>query len=135
MRPYAGVLAAATGAALLAAIAAVPSDAAVRKHPVYRRSGAFDGLWSVLIQTRSGPCDPAYRYPARIIGGQVVQAGNDFSYQLAGAVAASGAIAVTVSRSGQSATGYGRLTGARGAGRWQTAGGQCYGVWSAARRG
>ena len=52
---------------------------------------------------------PAYRYPARIVGGQIRQADNDFSYQISGAVVSSGAIAVTVSKGGQSATGYGRL--------------------------
>ena len=47
---------------------------------------AYDGLWSVLIHTAYGPCDPSYRYPARIIGGRVLQAENDFSYQISGAV-------------------------------------------------
>ncbi len=45
----------------------------------------YDGLWSVSIRTQFGPCDPSYRYPARIVGGQVVQADNDFSYQISGA--------------------------------------------------
>jgi len=95
---------------------------------------AFDGLWSVSIHTAYGPCDPTYRYPARIIGGRVQQADTDFSYQISGAVGASGAIAVTVMRMGQSATGYGRLRGSSGAGRWSAAGNTCYGTWSALRR-
>ena len=78
------------------------------------RSHAYDGLWSVSIRTQSGPCDPSYRYPARIVGGQVVQADNDFSYQISGDVVSSGAIAVTVSKGLGSATGYGRLHGAIG---------------------
>jgi hypothetical protein len=94
----------------------------------------FDGLWSVSIHTAYGPCDPTYRYPARIIGGRVQQADSDFSYQISGAVVASGAIAVTVYRMGQSATGYGRLRGASGAGRWSAGGNTCYGTWSAMRR-
>ena len=49
-------------------------------------------------------------------------------------VAASGSIAVTVSKGGQSATGYGRLSGRSGGGRWSAGGNQCYGTWSASRR-
>jgi hypothetical protein len=95
---------------------------------------AYDGLWSVSIHTAYGPCDPTYRYPARIVGGRVMQADADFSYQISGAVVASGAIGVTVYRMGQSATGYGRLHGSTGAGRWSAAGNTCYGTWSAMRR-
>ena len=77
---------------------------------------------------------PSYRYPARIVGGQILQADNDFSYQISGVVVSSGAIAVTVSKGGQSATGYGRLRGGSGYGRWSAGGNQCYGTWSAMRR-
>ena len=113
------------------AIAATPSDAAATKQS---RSRAYDGLWSVSIRTQAGPCDPSYRYPARIVGGQIRQAENDFSYQISGVVVSSGAIAVIVSKGGQSATGYGRLHGATGYGRWSVGGNTCYGTWSAMRR-
>ncbi len=132
MRKSGGILAAIAAAGLLVAIA-TPSDAA-HQHVAHARSSSFDGLWSVLIRTQAGQCDPTYRYPARIVHGQVMQADNDFSYQISGAVAASGAIAVTVSRGGQSATGYGHLHGHSGGGSWR-AGTICYGTWSAARRG
>jgi hypothetical protein len=114
---------------LVAAAAATPSEAAKRG-----RSGAYDGLWSVSIRTQAGPCDPAYRYPARIVRGQVVQADNDFSYQISGAVVASGGIAVTVSKGGQNATGYGRLHGTTGGGRWSVGANTCYGTWTAMKR-
>jgi hypothetical protein len=133
MRKFGGFLTAVALAGLLIAAAATPSDAA-RKHKA-ARSGSYDGLWSVSILTQYGPCDRSYRYPARIVGGRVGQADNDFSYQLYGAVSKSGAISVTVSKSGQSATGYGRLHGGSGGGRWSAAGGQCSGSWSASRRG
>lgn len=120
-------------ATTLAAIAATPSDAGAKKH-VYVRSRVYDGLWSVSIRTKFGPCDAAYRYPARIVGGQILQAENDFSYQISGAVVSSGAIAVTVSKGIGTATGYGRLHGTTGYGRWSTSGNQCYGTWSAMRR-
>jgi hypothetical protein len=116
-------------AVALVMAAATPSEAAKKG-----RSGAYDGLWSVSIRTQAGPCDPSYRYPARIIGGVVRQADNDFSYQISGAVAASGGIAVTVSKGGQSATGYGKLHGTSGGGRWTAGGNACYGTWSAMRR-
>jgi hypothetical protein len=109
--------------------ASTPSHAAKRG-----RSSAYDGLWSVSIRTEAGPCDPSYRYPARIIGGQIRQADNDFSYQISGAVVGSGGIAVTVSKDGQSATGYGKLRGSSGGGRWSAGGNACYGTWSAMKR-
>jgi hypothetical protein len=133
MRKIGGLLSAAAIACLLVAAAATSSDAAVRKH-AKAHSGSYDGLWSVSILTQYGPCDRSYRYPARIVGGRVQQADNDFSYQLYGAVSKSGAISVTVSKSGQSATGYGRLHGASGGGRWSAAGGQCSGTWTTSRR-
>ena len=126
-------IAAAGLAALLLGSLAVPADAA-QKHRTSAASHAYDGLWSVSVHTAYGPCDPTYRYPARIIGGRVVQADNDFSYQISGAVVASGAIGVTVYRMGQSATGYGRLRGSSGSGRWSASGNVCYGTWSAMRR-
>jgi len=118
---------------LVAAMTAVPSNAA-QKHATHARSHAYDGLWSVSILTQAGPCSASLRYPARIVGGQVLQADNDFSYRISGAVVASGAILVTVSQGGQNATGYGRLRGASGGGRWSVGGNQCYGTWSAMRR-
>jgi hypothetical protein len=126
-----GVVSAIAIATALVAIAATPSDAAAKKHP---RSRAYDGLWSVAIRTQAGPCDASYRYPARIVGGQIRQAENDFSYQISGVVVSSGAIAVMVSKGGQSATGYGRLHGTTGYGRWSAGGNTCYGTWSALRR-
>jgi hypothetical protein len=128
MRTLGGTI---TAIAIGSLMAATPSDAANKHYPP---AHAYDGLWSVLIRTQFGPCDPSYRYPARIVGGQVVQADNDFSYQISGVVVGSGAIAVTVSKGLGSATGYGRLRGGSGGGRWSAGNNQCYGTWSAIRR-
>jgi hypothetical protein len=128
-----GLVTAIAIAALSTTIAAAPSQAWTHKR-THARSHAYDGLWSVLIRTAAGPCGASYRYPARIVGGQILQADNDFGYQISGAVVSSGAIAVTVTQGGQRATGYGRLRGRRGYGRWSAAGNQCYGTWSALRR-
>jgi hypothetical protein len=116
-------------AVALVVAAATPSEAAKKG-----RSNAYDGLWSVSIRTEAGPCDPSYRYPARIVGGRVLQADNDFSYQISGNVIASGGIAVTVAKGGQAATGYGKLRGTTGGGRWSAGGNACYGTWSAMKR-
>ena len=118
----------------LVAFLVAPAEAAQKQRTQQAASRAYDGLWSVSIHTAYGPCDATYRYPARIVGGRVLQADNDFSYQISGAVVASGAIGVTVYRGGQSATGYGRLRGSSGSGRWSTSGNMCYGTWSAMRR-
>jgi hypothetical protein len=130
MRKLGGAAAALALAGLWMTLIAAPSEAAARK----TRSHAYDGLWSVSIRTQTGPCDPSYRYPARIVAGLIQQADSDFSYQLTGYVVSSGAIAVIVSRGGASATGYGRLSGARGGGRWSAGGNMCTGTWSAMRR-
>jgi hypothetical protein len=126
------ILAAISAAALLAATAATtPADAATRSNGRVR---TFDGLWSVSIYTQTGPCAPSYRYPARIFESQVMQAEPSNDYQISGAVAANGAIGVTVSTRGQNATGYGRLTRTQGGGWWRTQYGDCTGVWQAIRR-
>jgi high-affinity Fe2+/Pb2+ permease len=116
------------------ALLAAPAQAAQKQRTHYAASRAYDGLWSVSIHTAYGPCDATYRYPARIVGGRVLQADSNFSYQISGAVVASGAIGVTVYRGGQSATGYGRLRGSSGSGRWSASGNMCYGTWNAMRR-
>jgi hypothetical protein len=155
MRKCGGVLAAALMTALsaitpaLAQTAPAPAEATAAKATSvqapgrapakatkrsYARTRAFDGLWSVSIMTRDGPCAPSYRYPARILNGRVVQVQQDFSYQIAGIVTNAGGISVMVSSGGQSATGYGRLNHTSGGGWWRAAGGTCSGVWSAARR-
>jgi hypothetical protein len=133
-----GIVTAIAVGGLVAALAAAQAQPQAQPRPTHKRtvhvsSRAYDGLWSVSIHTAYGPCDPTYRYPARIIGGRVTQADTDFSYQISGAVVASGAIGVTVYRGGQSATGYGRLRGSSGYGRW-SAGNMCSGTWSAMRR-
>ena len=107
---------------IAASIVATPSIALPR----------YDGLWSVSIVTEKGDCDRGYRYPIRIANGTLVNAG-DTMFTIAGSVATSGAITVTVSAGGKSANGSGRLAGDTGGGRWS--GGSCSGTWSAERRG
>jgi hypothetical protein len=93
---------------------------------------SYDGVWSVLVHTEKGDCDPGYRYPIRIANGHLVNAG-DSAFTISGAVAPTGAITVTVAAGGKSASGSGHLAGAEGGGSWS--GGACSGSWTAERRG
>ncbi len=110
-----------------ALIAASTSFAATQTFAV----PTYDGLWSVSVVTEKGDCDRGYRYPIRISNGQLINAG-DTVFTVTGKVAQTGAITVTVSAAGKSATGSGRLAGSMGGGSWH--GGACSGTWTAERR-
>ena len=103
----------------------VPSDAA-RKGA---KRSAYDGRWSVVINTTRGPCGTV-RAALQIIGGHVYS--QDSSYQVYGAVGSEGVIRVTVVSGDRSASGAGQLSRGSGAGWWQSSQGECYGTWSAA---
>jgi len=92
----------------------------------------YDGLWSVSLVTEKGDCDRGYRYPIRISNGMLANAGDNV-FTITGRVVGTGAITVTVSAGGRSATGSGRLAGDMGMGSWT--GGSCSGSWTAERRG
>jgi hypothetical protein len=92
---------------------------------------AFDGSWSVAINTQSGACEPSYRFRVEIIDGDVVYEG-----QPAGRVSRNGGVWVNVSQGGQQAAGQGRLSRNYGTGVWRGYGsaGSCAGTWQAERR-
>jgi len=96
---------------------------------------AFDGQWSVLIVTNSGPCDRAYRYGLSIQNGSVIYEGSA-AVNVAGRVSPNGAVSVRVWAGRQGASGSGRLSRDSGSGNWRGTGsmGTCSGVWSAERR-
>ena len=112
---------------VLGIAALMPAQAAARTN--------FDGSWSVLIMTRSGPCDQAYRYGLSIRGGRVFYDGSA-AVNVAGQVTPSGAVNVRVWAGSQSANGEGRLSRDYGGGQWRGTGssGSCSGTWSAERR-
>jgi hypothetical protein len=99
-------------------------------------STAFDGDWNVTIVTRSGPCDPQYRFGAQIVNGNVVYDGGG-PVNLQGQVAPNGNIWVSVAAGGGRADGEGRLSPNFGSGAWRGQGslGACVGTWEAVRRG
>ena len=95
----------------------------------------FDGRWSVVIITDSGPCDRAYRYGVRITGGRISYEG-DSAAVINGQVDARGNVMVNL-RYGQSgASGSGHLTESDGEGRWRgtSTSSSCSGRWEAERR-
>ena len=116
-------------AAALAGAAALPTLAGAQAQPGY------DGLWSVVIVTKTGQCDAAYRYPIRITNGSLVNAGSA-PINISGKVGKNGAVIVNVNAGDKSAVGKGRLAATSGAGSWSgNANGACSGVWEAERRG
>src|SRR5262245_39642203 len=112
---------------VLAASALTPALSAART--------PFDGQWSVLIVTNSGPCDRADRYGFAIKDGDVIYQGSA-SVNVAGSVAKNGLVKVKVWAGQQGASGSGRLSRTDGSGTWQGTGsmGSCSGVWTAERR-
>jgi hypothetical protein len=118
------IFAAAFAAVLLVAGYGAPSDAAA--------AGAYDGNWSVVINTLRGDCDRSLRYSVKIIDNRVFP--GEQSYRVGGQVSPSGEIRVVVAEAGRSASGVGRLAGNNGRGEWRTSTGQCAGSWTAVRR-
>jgi hypothetical protein len=111
--------------------AAVPAPARSQ----YMARNDYDGDWSVLIQTRSGGCDPAIRYGVEITNG-VVTSPNSSPATVQGRVNPRGSVSVAVRAGPQWANGSGRLDRTYGSGIWQGQGtsGACYGTWQAQRR-
>src|SRR5437762_11208427 len=95
----------------------------------------YDGNWSVLIVTNSGPCDRGYRYGLSIRGGRVFYQGSA-SVNVDGQVSNNGLVRVRVSAGSQGASGWGRLGPDFGSGSWRGVGSSdtCSGTWTAEKR-
>ena len=91
-------------AAIALGAAYAPAHAAARSN--------FDGNWSVLIVTSSGPCDPSYRFGLSIRNGDIFYNGSG-PVNLNGRVSGNGSVRVQVSAGAQSAC---RVTTAEGSG-------------------
>jgi hypothetical protein len=118
---------------VLAISLGAPADARTSERAMGRT--AYDGNWSVLIVTNSGPCDRGYRYGLAIRGGRVFYEGS-LAVNVAGQVSGNGFVTVRVSAGSQGATGTGRLSRDYGSGSWRGDGsaGSCSGTWTAERR-
>jgi hypothetical protein len=127
---YSRIFARARGLVVMAALATaalIPAQSPAEAVPGY------DGMWSVVIITKEGICDPSYRYPIRITNGNLGNAGTA-SVSISGKVGKNGAVTVNVSTGDKTATGTGRLAGRSGVGSWSGGNGACSGVWQAERR-
>jgi hypothetical protein len=93
---------------------------------------AYDGSWSLSIVTERGSCDPTYNFLVNIANGIV---SHPNLAKLKGRVASGGAVRVSVSAGGKSASGSGRLSQSAGRGRWTGYSGsnRCSGHWTAQR--
>jgi len=120
--------------AVLAVALGATADARTSDRSMGRTN--YDGNWSVLIVTNSGPCDRGYRYGLSIRGGRVFYQGSA-SVNVDGSVSGNGVVRVRVSAGSQGATGVGRLSRDYGEGSWRGLGssGSCSGTWTAERRG
>jgi hypothetical protein len=95
------------------------------------RTSAFDGRWSITIETDTGSCDRGYRVGLVIEDGTVTYDGTPY-----GRVTRKGDVRVSFTFGEQRADGSGRLSQATGAGLWRGVGssGRCSGRWFAERR-
>jgi len=99
------------------------------------QAASFDGSWSVVVITENGTCDRAYRYPVRVVNGELRYEG-EAGINIRGRVDGSGKLNATISRGEQSASGTGRLSRSGGAGTWsgKSKSSACSGRWEAERR-
>jgi hypothetical protein len=121
-------------AALVPLFGATAIQSSYASHLSVARRGtrAFDGIWSVVMQTTRGDCPAAVRAGVRIYGGRL--SAENQSYGLDGRVTPSGAVRVMVSAAGQTGGAFGRLSREAGRGYWRTSSDECVGEWTAARR-
>ena len=108
---------------------------AIAANPSAKAESKFDGRWSAVLATRSGPCDATYRGAVQVING-IVQAEGVANNVLSGRVSPNGSVAVRGSMAANlNGTAWGRLSGNSGTGRWQVhmQNGECSGVWTAQR--
>ena len=95
----------------------------------------FDGAWSVVVYTKSGPCDASYRFSGQIVNRQISYAYA--SLEVTGSVAKSGDTHVRVTVGDSHGEAHGHMTATQGIGTWSGVGpnGRCEGTWIATRPG
>jgi hypothetical protein len=93
-------------------------------------STVYDGPWSLTIITERGECDRTYYFQVNINNGNI---SHPNLVKFRGRVSPGGAVRVSVSASGKTASGSGRLTRSSGRGRWSGRSGRdrCSGSWTA----
>jgi len=93
----------------------------------------YDGAWSIVFHTRTGPCEPASRFGGQILNGIIYYSGGSINFS--GRVRANGAAWARVSSGSNYAVAYGRLNPGGGVGTWRgrSPSGYCTGAWMATR--
>ncbi|MGO9047844.1 MAG: hypothetical protein ACLQFW_13320 [Xanthobacteraceae bacterium] len=116
-------------------LAATVTAAALTQATYVSAASKYDGNWSVVVYTRSGPCDAAYRFSGQIVNGVIVYNGGLGPIDFAGRVRSNGAAYLRVASGSAFAVVSGHLNAVRGAGSWhgQASGGRCAGNWVAQR--
>ena len=94
----------------------------------------FDGTWSAVFRTKSGPCQPAYRGAVQVSDGFIQVASSAGS--LSGRVSRNGSVTATGYMGANYGVASGRVSGNSASGTWRAhmATGSCVGVWTAQRR-
>jgi hypothetical protein len=120
-----------TWGAILASCCAVLMMAAAS---IANAASKFDGIWSVVLSTSSGPCSPTYKQRGEIING-IMHFSGAASNNFSGRVTPSGYVSVKVSAGGSWGIGSGHLSTYSGSGIWRAhmENGVCSGTWSAQR--
>jgi hypothetical protein len=115
-------------------LAATVTASALTQATYVRAATKYDGAWSVVIYTRSGQCDAAYRFSGQITNGIISYSGA-FSVDFSGRVRPGGAAWARVSSGANYALASGHMTVTRGGGVWHGQGpnGRCAGTWVATR--
>jgi hypothetical protein len=124
-------------AARLLMLASLCTAATIAAAPGANAASRFDGRWSAVLRTHSGPCQPAYRGAVEVVNGVLVVAGVTAGSGLSGRVAPNGSVRATGYMGSNHGVASGRLSGDSGGGVWQVRmdSGTCSGVWTAQRMG
>jgi hypothetical protein len=115
-------------------LAAICAAAAIVAMPGANAASKFDGTWTAVFRTRSGPCQPAYRGAVQVVDG-VMEVGGTMG-SLIGRVSRNGSVRATGYMGANYGVASGRVSVNFGSGTWRahTQSGNCVGVWNAQRR-
>ena len=79
-------------------LASLCTAATVAAAPGANAGSRFDGRWSAVLRTQSGPCQPAYRGAVEVANGVMVVAGITAGNGLSGRVSPNGSVRATWAR-------------------------------------
>ena len=106
-------------AARLLMLASLCTAATVAAAPNANAASRFDGRWSAVMRTQSGPCQPAYRGAVEVVNGVLVVAGVTAGSGLSGRVSPNGSVRATGYMGKNYGVASGRLSGNSGGGVWR----------------